>query len=88
MKKLIVRTLTFSECDGHEPILTGRVGAVNDEDLGQRRVTCISGRVRHQRTSASSTGSQKLFEGKSSTRLSASFCTAISLLATPLAMPL
>jgi len=87
VKKLIVRTLTFSECDGHEPILTGQVGAVNNEDLGQRRVTCIdiSG---HQRYQSSSTGSQKLFEGKSSTRLSASFCRAISLLATLLAMPL
>jgi len=40
---------------GHEPILTGQVGAVNNGDLlGQRRVTCISGRVRHQRTSATS----------------------------------
>ena len=34
MLKLIVRTLTFSECDGHEPILTGQVGAVVNGDLG------------------------------------------------------
>jgi len=81
MKKLIVRTSTFSECDGHEPILTGQVGAVNNEDLlGQPRVTCNSGRVRRQRTSATpvviewSKGSQKLIEGKSITWLSASFC--------------
>jgi len=91
VKKLIVRTLTFSECDRHEPILTGQVGAVINRDLGQRRVTCISGRVRHQRTSASSVvieGKSEALRMKSSTRLSASFCRAITLLATPLAKPL
>jgi len=62
---------------GHEPILTGQVGAVNNGDLlGQRRVTCFSGRVRHHLTSATSVvigRSQKLFEGKSTIRLSVKF---------------
>jgi len=77
---------------GHdEPILTGQVGAVINRDLGQRRVTCISGRVRHQRTSATSV----VIEGKSEdlrrevyyTTIS-QFCRANSLLATPLAKTL
>jgi len=45
----------------------------------------ISGRQRHL---SSSKGSQKLSEGKSSSRLSVSFCRANSLLAKPLAKPL
>jgi len=54
VKKLIVRTLTIFRVNEHEPILTGQVGAVINGDLGQRRATCISGRVRHQQTSTSS----------------------------------
>jgi len=75
--KLIVQTLTFSECDGHEPILTSVLSTAKILDSEEWRASRVEFDINgHQRHQSSSTGRQKHFEGKSTSRLSVGFCRA------------